>query len=75
MYALVVKGVCLDEKKLEQLKCRISEHFYNEARIMRDILKAKLTEEETDALVLYMENHPYAKLANSLFRNSGNKKS
>lgn len=63
----------MGEKKLEELERRISEHFYNEARIARDILKANLTEEETDVLVLYMAKHPYGKLVDSLFKDSDKK--
>ena len=47
------------------LERRISDHFYEEAKIVRDILNANLTEEETEELDQYMKKHPYAKLVDS----------
>ncbi|MBA7613298.1 hypothetical protein ES703_20544 [subsurface metagenome] len=53
-------------RKLRGLERRISEHFYNEAQIMKDILEANLTEEETEELVDFMNTHPYAQIIDRL---------
>lgn len=50
----------MTRKMLRELQRRISEHFYNEARIMKDILEANLTEEEANELTRFMNKHPYA---------------
>jgi hypothetical protein len=63
----------LNGNKIEELKHRISEHFYNEAKIMRDILKANLTDKETEDLVRYMEKHPYGKFIDTMCGSSEKK--
>jgi hypothetical protein len=50
------------KKTLEELKQEISDHYYNEAKIMNDMLEAKLTTEEKKELHEFMLKHPYAKL-------------
>lgn len=47
---------------LRDLKRRISEHYYNEADIMEDMLEANLSKEEIKELLEFMLNHPFAKL-------------
>ena len=54
-----IKGVSLSDKKLEELKRRISEHLYNEAQIMVDILEVGLSAEEFKELSAFMKSHPY----------------
>ena len=49
----------MSEKKLEELKRRISEHLYNEAQIMVDLLEVDLSAEEFKELSAFMKSHPY----------------
>lgn len=65
-YLHFFRVICLSMKKLNELKRRISEHFYNEARSMKDILKAELTQKETDELVRFMEKHPFSRIVTQL---------
>lgn len=53
-------------KSLNELKRRVNEHFYNEARLMKDILKAELSQKETDELVQFMEKHPFSRIVTQL---------
>ena len=49
----------VSDKKLEELKRRISEHLYNEAQIMVDLLEVDLSSEEFKELSAFMKSHPY----------------
>lgn len=48
---------------LKELERRISDHFYNEARIMKDILEAALTDKEAKALGQFITAHPFSELS------------
>ena len=47
---------------LRDLKRQISEYYYNEAKIMDDMLEANLSKEEIKELQEFMLNHPFSKL-------------
>lgn len=47
---------------LRELKRRISDHFYNEAEIMKDILEADLSDEDCKELQRFMLNHPFSQV-------------
>lgn len=49
----------LTRETLEELQRQISEHFYNEAKILLAILEADLSSKEWKKLKMFMENHPY----------------
>lgn len=51
---------------LKELKQEISDHYYHEAKIMNDMLEAKLTKKEKKELHDFMLNHPYAKLVETI---------
>ncbi len=53
----------MTSKALKELESRISDHFYNEARIMKDILESGLTDEEAKALSQFMLAHPFSELS------------
>jgi hypothetical protein len=54
-------------KTLSELKKIISEHYYNEAKIMNEILESNTTKEERTELKEFMLNHPYSKIINSVY--------
>ena len=51
---------------LEELERRISEHFYNEAKILKDMLEAELTKDESEGLERFIKNHPFSQLSHYL---------
>lgn len=53
----------LSKKKLRELERQISQHFYNEARIMKEMLEADLTKEELKKLNTFMLRHPFYQLS------------
>ena len=53
-------------KTLVELKKMVSEHYYNEANIMTEILESKISKEENKELKEFMLNHPYSKVVDSL---------
>lgn len=55
----------LTKKKLMEFKKRISDHFYNEAQIMCDLLETnELTQKEFKELNVFMRRHPVAEAVN-----------
>jgi hypothetical protein len=46
-------------KTLSELKKMVSDHYYNEAKIMTDILESNTTKEERKELKEFMLTHPY----------------
>ena len=50
-------------KKLEELKRRISAHFYNEAEIMKDIMDSDSTKEESKEIEQFIKSHPFSELS------------
>ena len=58
---LTLKGVYLTREKLEEFKKRISDHFYKEAEIGKDLLETnELTAEEFEELTTFIKHHPWA---------------
>ena len=53
-------------KTIVELKKRVSDRYYNEAKIMNDILESNTTKEERKELE-FMINHQYAKVVNSIY--------
>jgi len=53
-------------KELIELERRISEHLYNEAEIIKDMLETDLSPEEWRELKEYMNRHPYHELSSFL---------
>jgi DUF438 domain-containing protein len=51
-----------DRKFLSLLK-RISQHYFREAEIIRDLCDAKLSESDWEIVVDFVETHPYAALS------------
>jgi len=47
---------------LGTLKHKIAKHYYNEAKIMSEMLNGDFTKDEIAELHEFMLNHPYAKL-------------
>lgn len=47
---------------LRQLKLRITDHFLNEANLMKDIIQSGLTKNEINELQDFLNNSPYSKL-------------
>jgi hypothetical protein len=54
-------------KTLSELKEMLSDHYYNEAKIMNEILESNTTKEERKELKEFMLNHPYSKVVNSIY--------
>lgn len=51
----------MTREKLEEFKKRISDHFYKEAEIGKDLLETQeLTEEEFHELNIFIKQHPWA---------------
>jgi uncharacterized membrane protein len=47
------------QKTLSELKKIVNEHFYNEAKIMKnEIIESKISKEENKELKEFMLNHP-----------------
>ncbi|HJU59794.1 MAG TPA: hypothetical protein VJ583_08595 [Nitrososphaeraceae archaeon] len=44
----------------------VSDHYYNEAKLMNEILESNTTKEERKELKEFMLNHPYSKVVNSI---------
>jgi len=47
---------------LRQLKLRITDHFLNEANLMKDIIQSSLTKNEINELQHFLNNSPHSKL-------------
>ena len=47
---------------LRQLKLRITDHFLNEANLMKDIISSGLNKKEIAELQDFLNNSPYSKL-------------
>jgi aminopeptidase C len=60
----------LTKKKLRELQRRISEHFYNEAQIMKDMLEADLSKDEIRELKEFMLKHPFYQISNFVQKKS-----
>ena len=54
-------------KTLSELKKMVSDHYYNEANIMTEILESNTTKEERKELKEFMLIHPYSKVVNSIY--------
>jgi len=52
----------MNKKAVEIFKSRISEHFYNEAKILNDLLESNLSPSDWIEIKKYMEEHPYHEL-------------
>lgn len=52
--------------ELDRLKKRLNAHLINEMEICKDILEAGLSEEKWRELILFIDNHPHAKLVREL---------
>ena len=55
------------QKTLSELKKIVNDHYYNEAKIMNEILESNTTKEERKELKEFMLNHPYSKVVNSIY--------
>jgi len=53
-------------ERLRELKLRISEHYLQEAEIMGDIIRYKLSDREMEELNDFMLNSKYAKLIDTI---------
>lgn len=51
---------------LRQLKLRITDHFLNEANLMKDIISSGLNSKEIDELQHFLNNNPYSKLIDDI---------
>jgi hypothetical protein len=61
------KGIkYMTRKILAEMEKRISDHFYNEAAIMKDILECNLTDKESKELGRFIKNHPFSELSRYL---------
>ena len=49
-----------------ELKKLVNDHYYNEAKIMNEIIESKISKEERKELKEFMLNHPYSKIVNSI---------
>lgn len=54
--------------RLMTLLKRISQHYFNEAEIIKDLFKADLQAEDWKLIGDFCKTHPYASLANYLER-------
>lgn len=54
-------------KTLSELKKMVSDHYYNEAILMNEILESNTTKEERKELREFMLTHPYSKVVNSIY--------
>lgn len=57
----------MTSEKLNELKKMVSDHYYNEAKLMNEILESKISKEKRKELKEFMLNHPYSKLVNSIY--------
>ena len=55
-------------KTLAELKKMVSDHYYNEAKLMNEILESNTTKEERTELKEFMLNHPYSKVVSSVHK-------
>ena len=51
------------QKTLSELKKMVNKHFYNEAKIMNEIIESKISKEENKELKEFMLNHPFTKVS------------
>lgn len=51
---------------LESLKKKIRKHYYNEVKIMSEMIEGNYSRQELDELQEFMLNHPYVKFADEL---------
>lgn len=56
----------LDELTLQSLKKKIVKHYYNEIKIMSEMIDGHYSREEMDDLQRFMLNHAYVKFADQL---------
>ena len=54
-------------KTLAELKMMVSDHYYNEAKLMNEILESNATKEERKELKEFMLSHPYSKIVNYIY--------
>ncbi|MFZ0328753.1 MAG: hypothetical protein WBP64_12930 [Nitrososphaeraceae archaeon] len=51
---------------VESLKKRIRKHYYNELKIMSDMIDGDYSTDELNDLQQFMSNHPYVKFVDVL---------
>ena len=53
---------------IDVLKKRITKHYYNEVKIMSDMIDGEYSTDELNELQQFMSNHPYVKFVDVLER-------